>query len=285
MKYTEEKTELILASYNSLFEQPTEELLEFMDLSRKREWSCLTSDFRTLTYQKLREFDRQISDLNLSSKSLAEIGNTLSNLSREAKVGYSMGLSPWTDWLLSKTFKASSRQLLIVVGHNWYPIVTSDKCYVANSPLKEDAPTCEWRYAKALPTRLLESPELAVLFLNLNPDFLPPGENITGETSTTQFIEGFTGLCKSVSKSFSIKGVISWGSPVWQSLAKKLKDGVPISKSSNIGVAALEHNLALNVGGLELKYYPFLHPSSPAFNGKNHSQRYQEVCDELLVCM
>lgn len=282
MKYTEEETQHILAAYNQLFDEPTAELLKFMDLSRKRAWSCLTSDFRTLTFEKVREFDRQINDLSLSSKSTREIGECLVDLSRSAGVGYSMGLCPWTDYLLLNTFKKTSKEILIVVGHNWYPIVTKNKCYVADSPLNQDNPTCDWMYAKALPTQLFNDPDLAILFVNLNPDFLPPGDNKTGDTDTAQFIPGFAGLCKSVSKVFRIKAVFSWGSPVWQSLLKCLKSGRAFPISTNVGVAVSERNLALSFDELEMKYYPFLHPSSPSFHGKEHSQRYHDVCDELL---
>lgn len=253
-----------------------------MDLSRTRDWSYLTSDFRTLTFEKIQDFDRQIDALNLSSKSVAEIGNSLASLSRSAKVGYSMGLCPWTDAMLLETFSSKTRRLLIIMGQDWYPIVKCDfdlntsKGYAAKSPLVRQSPRDEYPFA--FPQTLTTPPDRAIVFMNLYPDFRPPGMDCTGNIGADKFVAAFKACCREFSRNYTIDAVMTWGDPVWQALRKEvaISAGKP---PEGIMTSALSGPFNLVFEGLSIPYHPFSHPSYPCnFKQSDQFEKFQSSC-------
>lgn len=102
------------------------------------------------------------------------------SMHKNYKVGFSIGISTWTDFLLKETFDTDKKDILIILGHDWYPIMTDLKSKRKDDldekhPLKRNAKCLEKNYGKAIPEKLRKN--AICLFLNLYPDFRPPASN------------------------------------------------------------------------------------------------------------
>ena len=85
------------------------------------------------------------------------------------RVGTSIGISPWTDYWLRHTFdRNKTKNLIVLLAHDWYPIVDKNGIWSINSPLFVDVPY--GRYAKAFEPATRSRKYTALLFLNLVPD-------------------------------------------------------------------------------------------------------------------
>jgi hypothetical protein len=182
--YSRQESEQIFKSYQALWPNIPPQLEKFLDVNKERPWSVLTSDFHTTFYVNLQTFHQSLGAVDYSTKP-SELGIALAALSRAHNTGFSHGFSPWTDAMLLETFSSKTRRLLIILGHDWYPIVTHDydptakKGYAALSPLIHQSPRDE--YPHALPDSLTAHPDRAILFLNLFPDFRPPCTDCMGD--------------------------------------------------------------------------------------------------------
>lgn len=283
MKYAAHEVEAVLSAYRALFPSLDGALGRYLDVARERDWSCLTTNFHAVSTTDIQRFDDAVRKLDHGATP-EEIGNQLRHLARQHGVGYSLGISPWTDDLLLRSFASKTKRVVIVLGHDWYPIITKDMTtYRATPPLERFSVYDERPYGEAIPTSLYQGGETAVFFLNLYPDFRAPGMDVMGSLGNYQpWVEGFAAACAAIRKNFEISAVISWGDPVWQALNRHV-DG----QWRNLGIikAVGQHEgkaLKLRLGDQTLAYYPFAHPSFPPnFKRSTHWSAYTATCAAL----
>lgn len=285
MRYTVTEAEAILSAYRALFPRVNGALAEYWDRGGLREWSCLTTDFHALTPRAIARFDEAVRAIAREPGACEEAGERLRMLARVHGVGFSLGISPWTDDLLLRTFNARTRKVLIILGHDWYPIATTDLSYRATPPLERASIFDEPAYGEAVPKILWADGETAVLFLNLYPDFRAPGANVMGSLGDyAPWLCGFEALCATLAETFEIKAIVSWGSNVWEALNRTLDRewrhlGVmaAVTRQAERGCA---HELPLGKG--KVAYFAFAHPSfAPNFRRATHLGAYRAALDRL----
>ena len=283
MRYRPNEIESILNAYRALFPSTGGPLERYFDIARQREWSYLTTDWHRVTPSDISRFDDAVRNLTLAATP-DSVGKQLRDLSRQHGVGYSLGISPWTDDLLLRSFSSKSKRVLIVLGHDWYPIVTQDiATYRAMPPLDRFSLYDERPYGEAVPPSLYQGSETAVLFMNLYPDFRARGIDVIGSLGDYKpWVEGLAAVCAAIRQNFEIRAVVSWGDPVWQALGRYVEGswrGIGIMK------AVTQHEgkaLNLRLGEQALPYYPFAHPSFPPnFKRSSHWAAYSATCSEL----
>ncbi len=245
---------------------------------------CLASRTSEMSERTIGKGHESLVSINDRTKP-CEFGMLLAELSKAHKVGFSHGFSPWTDTMLLETFSSKTRRLLIILGHDWYPIVThnfdpkTSKGYAAKSPLICQSPRDE--YAHALPNSLTSHPDRAIVFMNLYPDFRPPCADCTGEVGADKFVAAFSACCREFAKNYTIDAVVSWGAPVWQALREVTVNGAR-KKPEGIKAAALSGPFNLESQGLTIPYYPFAHPCHRGnFNQAAHFGKFQNVCSTI----
>lgn len=115
--YHRAEVEQILTAYRTLFPEATA-LATYWDFGRKRPWSCLTTDFHRATPESVAAFDESVRKLAIAQTDPLSRGEALRDLSLAHGVGYSLGISPWTDDLLLGTFTAAQayRQVMAMLG-------------------------------------------------------------------------------------------------------------------------------------------------------------------------
>lgn len=270
--YTDEEATKIFDAYKALFPKLDNMLLEYWDLkdNKERDWSCLTTDFHKVGLDKIKEFHKVVQDiLNGAGEKIdrERLGIRLRDVSREYGVGYSLGISPWTDYILSETIERSNERVVIILGHDWYPIVPEKgKLEDAIRPPLSKFPI--WgKYMNAIPQSITNG-NYILLFLNLYPDFRPPFGRKTGRIQGAdyhKFTDGFEAVCSMITKKskYEISGIISWGAHTWEALKSrtgerlsKLTEAIRYQHSSKKGSP-----FDLNLGGQEFAYFPFPHPS------------------------
>lgn len=255
-------------AYRAIFPKLTPALAEYWDRQRRRSWSCLSTDFHTATYESLlalhyrvEEIDRQ-TDLAVVTK-----GELLRAASVACDTGFSVGICPWTDHLLGETYSDDHDSVAILLGHDWYPIVTAD-ARQSESPLRNNVGL---RYSEsywpAVPAAILAG-ETVGLFFNLYPDFRPPGDAKCGPLknygySYAQCLVGLDAMVESIARRFKTIKLISWGSNVWEALLPRLAGVKPGTLLSDQVQALPGQPLQIHLGGQYLPYLPAMHPSHP----------------------
>jgi hypothetical protein len=285
--YSANEVESILGAYRRLVPTIDAPLRRYWDLDHERDWSCLVSDFENIGAGQLAGFHQALAQAPTSWTSPVEHGEWLRGTSREHGVGFSLGISPWTDDLILRTFQEATREVVLVVGHDWYPIV--NPAYTPRSPLVRFSLLDEAIYARAVPvTRALEA-GIGLLFINLYPDFRPPCDETTGKMPIKYgpYVDGLLALCSAAGQNFRLRGVVSWGGPVWEALqmrlGRDLRSGLWYMVQQ---VQSRRTPLSLPVADGVVPYYPFLHPSSylkPRFADPEHVEAYQAAWDSLLA--
>lgn len=286
IKYADNEVETILRAYRRLVPAIDAPLRQYWDFGHDRDWSCLVSDFHTVGAAQLEGFHRALDQPPNSWSSTTEQGDWLRSTSREHGVGFSLGISPWTDDLILRSFKDATREVVLIVGHDWYPIV--NPAYTPRSPLVRFSLLDEAIYARAVPVARATEAGIGLLFVNLYPDFRPPGDETTGKMSIKYgpYVDGLMALCSAVACNFRLRGVVSWGGPVWEALQMRLdrdqRTGLwqAVTRVRSRGAA-----LSLPTPDGEVPYYPFLHPSSylkPRFADPEHLEAYQAAWDTLI---
>lgn len=264
--YTQADFEKITAAYRELFPgRLSQEASAYLDFGRKRQWSCLTTDFRISTWKRMKMFHDAARIARREHESRAELASRLRQIVVEHEVGFSLGFSPWTDNLLLRTFNERNPRLVIVLAHNWYPIVSPNGRYQARPPLMADATFERAPYKGTIP----RPQSASVLFLNLIPDFLPPEAPVKGvqgnKSDYAAWAAGLEALMRSLRPNVEIAGMISWGSPVWEALRTRL----PREWWTAGVMAALERQHAaraahsLPLAGRMIPYFATSHPSDP----------------------
>lgn len=282
--YNEADFGIIVERYGRLLGDGNAALDEFLDLDRTRDWSVLTSDFRNITFAQATAFHEEVvklSDANRDAKA-ADLGARLAALARQSGIGFSLGLSPWTDSLLLKTFSDATRRVIIILGHDWYPIVTptsSTGRYAAMSPLFRQC--MESEYPAGIPAEFLNKRSCGVFFLNLYPDFRAPGGSTQGVTTARNFTKAFSACCEAIARNYEIACIVSWGSHVWDALRRNSRS-LAGKTSEGIAAAALAGPHLLDINGVSHQYFPFTHPSSRGwFHGEKFKAQYGNIFENL----
>ena len=178
--YDRNQVDQILDAYRTLFPSTGGELSRYWDGNRLREWSYVTTDLHSATYDKLADLHARTLNID-ADKTLGihEKGEALRKASRESGVGFSLGICPWTDNLLYETYAPEKDRLIILLGHDWYPIVPIDRPN-SDLPLGVEGLHRVPEYKTAAPQLVFTNQSPVVLFLNLYPDYRPPGARTTG---------------------------------------------------------------------------------------------------------
>lgn len=267
--YNRNQVEEILRAYRTLFPDTGGELARYWDTGRQREWSYVTTDFHSATYDKFKELaartDTIYEDMTLGK---LEKGEALRNASIEVGVGFSLGICPWTDNLLHETYAPEKDRLIILLGHDWYPIVPivrKDETRY-DTPLGVEGLHHVPKYKTAAPQLVFTNESPVVLFLNLYPDYRPPGAKTTGSLPKGSYsykdcLRGLDAVIASVSSRYPSIDLISWGANTWGALGKRVRhDGKQkgiMSQARELGGKVLKFNSS----GHQLPYLPMAHPS------------------------
>lgn len=261
--YSVDEVAHILRAYQSIFPTITAELADYWGLQRKRPWSCVTTDFHAATFEKLQALHEQALEIDRRGLSEQARGNALRDAALSTGVGYSIGISPWTDNLLARTYADEKDSVVILLGHDWYPIVTGERS--SGTPLMSwDSLHEVERYWPGAPQAVLDGTEVG-LFVNLYPDYRPPGDPKCGNLSKYGYsyeacLLGLDALVSAACRRFRKVQVISWGSNVWSALLPRV---VGIRQPVLLSAAVLEapgRVLGIELGGQQLAYFPVMHP-------------------------
>lgn len=270
--YERQEVEQILTAYRTLFpaNEITPALRAYWGWDRKRAWSHLTTDFHTATPDKLLALHEASVAIERQSRSGQMTPGGKARLLVAAAetqgVGFSLGLNPWTDNLLWRTFDplCARRRLVVVVGHDWYPIGAGKD---PESPMLDQGLHWTPKYQAPCPEALF-SPiknDPTVFFINLFPDFRAPGRSKIGaiEDGDLQYAECVDGLQESLrilAPKFEHTSIISWGGEAWRHMA-------PLSKPQTRNKIGVKKNAESDPGRLlEFAGHPYLamsHPSMP----------------------
>lgn len=303
-KYNRENIQKILNAYNTIFPDICS-LTDYLDLKNKpsREWSCLTTNFQKINIDTVNRFELKIAEIEkLELTCATKLGYEYKKLSDEFsndmkyKVGFSLGISTWTDFLLEKTFSKNKKDILIFLGHDWYPIITAS-IKQREADMREKHPryinniNSQKKYGEAIPDKLFK--KNICLFLNLCPDFRPPATSTKGtfikKREYEEYAQGFDMLCKAINKKYKIVGIFSWGDAVWKALQPKCKSNWQYDGSvdwSAVGImnTVYEHDgKYFEFSDMKLPYYPFAHPAyGKYFLEPEHSRIFNKTINKFV---
>lgn len=279
--YTITDTQRILDAYMALL--PDHSLIsDYLDIGpqRRREWSCLTTNFYDVSVNAIEQFDRAIRMTDVNGLQRNDLGQYFRQLSIEHNVGYSMGISPWTDYLLNTSYKPDLKKVVIILGHDWYPIVPKnlriwDSVY---PPLRKCPITGD--YDLAIPASI-KNGEFILFFMNLYPDFRAPFADKTGSLGNANFyqpfVEGFEAICNAIATNYEIVALIVWGSDAWNAL--RLKIDVEWQQRGFLESISFQHRNYRNAIPIFLgeridKAFPLPHPS---YLRTNYIKAFKEI--------
>jgi len=277
--YNELDVKAIQESYCYLFPVINKKLEWFWYPPDKFDWLCLTSPFHSRpTFDKFQALDADLQSLKLTApvQEYKAIGQGLSRLAKKHGVGYSVGLNPWADYMLLLASQTDALQeVVVVVAHNWNPLVKKGKI-LPNSPLYKDNP-CEsddGKYAFVFEPFLSINHTACVLFTNIFPHFIEAGKGARDGPSLVQrnFIGQKNGMKKgliwtlgAINPSIRIRGLITLGAPAFALLSdRSLTDTVEsirakLRRFPSLTTDAYETFL---VKGTAIPWLPFFHPDS-----------------------
>lgn len=286
--YNSFEAQHILDAYKSLFPSFNIDILNYLDLElqRQRKWSCLTTNFHVAILDQVKQFDEIVRNTDINKLSDIDIGIYFKNLSEEYNLGYSLGICPWTDYLLNKSFRSELNKIVIIIGHDWYPIVPSNLRVwdSINPPLKKYPVT--GTYNLAIP-QSIKSGEFIIFFMNLYPDFREPFASKTGALGNMDFykpfVEGFVSICDTISQHYHIDAILIWGSDVWNAL--KSKTSSEWQSKGFIDVIKHQHRnlcdgIPVKLGRNEIKSFPFPHP---AYLHVNYQRTFKEIYGDTII--
>jgi hypothetical protein len=263
--YDRNQVEKILEAYRTLFPDIGGELARYWDTTRQRDWSYVTTDFHSATYEKFKDLsDRTLKIDEQKELSFHEKGDLLRRASRDSGVGFSLGICPWTDNLLHETYAPEKDRLIILLGHDWYPIVPTNRLY-SDFPLGVEGLHHVPKYQTASPQLVFTKQSPVVLFLNLYPDYRPSGTTKTGPLPKGSYsyedcLCGLDAVMTSVRPRYKSIDLISWGANTWGALGKRVTHD---SKQKSIMNQAREQCgkvLRFDSSGHKLPYLPMAHP-------------------------
>lgn len=275
--YSLGEVEQITHAYRSIVPKITPELADYWGLQRVRPWSFVASDFHSVTFEQLKTLHERTLEIDRQGFGEQERGSALRNAALSAGTGFSIGISPWTDNLLARTYADDNDSVVILLGHDWYPIVTGD--HPSGTPLMSwDALHEVERYWPGAPQAVLDGSAVG-LFVNLYPDYRPPGDPKCGNLSKYgysyhQCLLGLDALLAQVHKRFKHMQLISWGSDVWRALLPRVANARQSVLLSTAIQEASGQVLGIELGGHKVPYLPVMHPGHWGNFGRPHHLRH-----------
>jgi hypothetical protein len=275
--YTPQRVARIQHAYRSIFPKITPELADYWGLDRQRPWSCLTTNFHDTNFAQLESLHRRAGEIDRMGLSFDAKGQALREASMALGVGYSIGICPWTDNLLERTYSDDKKSVVILLGHDWYPIVPDER--PAGTPLmSNDSLHGVERYWPGAPEAVLEGRAVG-LFVNLYPDYRPPGDPKCGSLhkygySYAQCLTGLDAMVSEVSKRFEHVQLVSWGSNVWSALAPRVhgeRTGILLSEHVRERAGSVQ---TIELGGKSVPYLPLMHPGHWGNFGRAYHLRH-----------
>jgi hypothetical protein len=134
------------------------------------------------------------------------------------------------------------------------------------------------RYWPGAPEALLDGSTVG-LFVNLYPDYRPPGDPKCGSLhkygySYAQCLTGLDAMVAEVKKRFSQVQLVSWGSNVWTALTPRVDaTGSGILLSQHVREAS-GSVLDIDLGGQRIPYLPLMHPGHWGNFGRAYHLRH-----------
>ena len=244
-------------------------------MDRDRPWSFITTDFHRADADRLIELHQRSTLISERGFSKEDRGEALREASRVLDVGLSLGVCPWTDNLLIETYDPSAphRDLVVLVGHDWYPIGES---LPLESPLWIQGLHHVDKYRRWCPESFFarDRNRPVIFFLNFYPDFRRPGASKTGVLRERdgclpywECMDGLKEVLRLLTPKFERTSIISWGAPVWSAL-RELVDG---------GVRRRQLGEQQATGGLlSIAGHPYLPMAHPSF-GTNQRKPYLQA--------
>jgi hypothetical protein len=299
--YDQSQFEQIQAAYKRLFPILTPELREYWNFEHaprmgkvhrphytaaKKLWPYLTTNFHDSTYAQLLAVSDAASDIDRRTLTHRERGELLAAACDAARAGLSIGISPWTDHALfaSRAWESKRDRLVLVLGHDWYPIATHndeyvDGCHPCDVPLARyqalDDPNLRGGYRIAIPDAV-RTPDrrTAVLFMNLVPDLRAPGYPKEGKLwGYADWVKGLDAVLDSVLQTFKPDdvAVLTWGAETWRAILPRLSAG------HGFGIKGWQSHapgqvLRYRAARGEVRVLPSAHPSYAVNLHKQHLQ-------------
>ena len=253
--YDQSQFQQIQAAYKRLFPVLTPELREYWNFEHlprtgkvhrphyaeeKKLWPYLTTNFHDSTYAQLLALSNAAIDIDHRTLTHLERGKKLAAACEATHTGLSLGISPWTDHALfaSRAWEPQRDRLIVVLGHDWYPIATHndayvDGCHPCDVPLAKyqalDDPNLPGGYRIAIPPAVKTPDErTSVLFMNLVPDLRAPGYSKEGALwGYVDWVKGLDAVLDSVMQVFDPDdvAVLAWGAYTWRAILPKLSAG------------------------------------------------------------
>ena len=281
--YSPDEVQQVLTAYKDLFPQTGGSLNQYWDFDRQRPWSCLTTNFHCATYENFSALHARWTELKHVEQDIYKQGVALRTASVESGAGYSLGICPWTDDLLLRTHRTDANAITIIIGHDWYPIVKKNGL-LSDSPLLRVSLFDVPRYVKAMPKGTLDGSNV-VLFLNLYPDYRPPGTDILGRLDRyDEWLAGLDAVVRAARARYGKVAIMSWGKHVWETLRTRLE---PAFRKTSLMHFAKVHSgkiLSLPCGGGEIPFLPIAHPSFAGnFSTVHHKEHMRIGFDGLFA--
>jgi hypothetical protein len=263
--YDQTQVENILAAYRGIFPSITPELDEYWGLARTRSWSVLTSDFHSADYGKYKALHERVLAIDEEKLDAHTKGGLLRKSAMDHGLGFSIGLSAWTDHLLYQTYSDDKDEVVVLLGHDWYPIVSANRSW-SDAPLRTtDNLALTERYCAGAPQAIFDGSSVG-LFFNFYPDYRPPGAEKCGSLrgygySYAECLTGLDAVIDSLARRFKTIRLISWGANVWGALVKRVASVPPKSLIKSHISGNPGKILKIELAGREVDYLPIIHPS------------------------
>lgn len=319
--YSVEDVDFILEAYKYIFRgiDKKTDLLEFFDIfnQRKKTWSFLTSNFLVNEYSDYKTFhdnfynkwdslDKFIENGKNQLDSYEIISKKIKFLGGSKIVGTSIGLNPKTDDLLLRTFKNGKKDIIIIMAHDYHPIVTKDQNEKINDPFEnsplvgcsmfENSASQYEKYGKLFEKCNIEEIPI-ILYFNLYPFYREPNSSATGkfnlECSYEECVNSYIKLFQLILENgFYIKGIITWGT--YPAFSFKKEEKINLKNSSqNIDKKEFnrlrdfickmkenDHNqFEIEVDNNKIPFYPLYHPAARESEYKKSSK---DIFEKIL---
>jgi len=241
-EYTSDSFKKITDNYIEIFGNDFFDALPQIVGSDEYGYNILISDPRKLTYQEAEElYNTQLK--NCADYSITKIKDLLQGQ------GFSLGLTPWTDYYLSIRAE-NERGKVLVVGHDWYPLRDS-----LTSPLVIQKPENEQQRKKAYQEAfaLITNQNYLPVFINLIPGLRDENERTDKDNSFKKYhcMEYLEAVFDAVKPSVTV----TWGRPVCNRI---IENYGPFESKFDIGKGVSK----LTLKGRETLWVPMYHPSA-----------------------
>ncbi len=310
--YIESEVKVIQKRYCHLFPTICEELKQFWyDPKKQYAWSYLATPFHTVPhYSKfshlcddLKRLQHQIS--NDLQPDVKVIGSRLADLAKRHDVGYSIGLNPWADYLLHSARPWPPKEVVVIVGNNWYPFVTRRNKIPQppKSPLCKDDPYDQKydqkKYKFIFEPFLKDSQRPLVFFTNIFPQFIDPGPANKGVSKEARnYIVGTGGMknglvktLESINPDIKLIGLVTFGKYALEQLSPTTNPTTNLGDIVREFQKKLESHLdnvlppfVINKDKI-VPWLPFYHPAARELRPTNNREKYEETFSVLAKAL